>query len=163
MAPRINRRNVVTRDAHSQPSDAMRSLLVSQYLLGTKEVMIINHTDCGLMKATEQEPHQRIQHEAGLRRVSRSRFTPLAMLPQMSESKCGSCSLTVGFVATWSVIRLRRSRWLSLFQMKGRVQQAEAVGASKAKKMPGKSLFRGLRRWRFYLELLVSLPQHSGR
>jgi carbonic anhydrase len=47
-------------------SDAVRSLLVSQYLLGTKEVMVINHTDCGLMKATEQELQQRIQQEAGV-------------------------------------------------------------------------------------------------
>jgi carbonic anhydrase len=47
-------------------SDALRSLLVSQYLLDTREVMIINHTDCGLMKATEEELHERIEKEAGL-------------------------------------------------------------------------------------------------
>lgn len=35
--------------------DALRSLLVSHYLLGTEEFMIINHTDCGLMGATEEE------------------------------------------------------------------------------------------------------------
>ncbi|HEV2113010.1 MAG TPA: carbonic anhydrase [Terriglobales bacterium] len=35
--------------------DAIRSLLISHYLLGTQEVMIVNHTDCGLMKATEGE------------------------------------------------------------------------------------------------------------
>ena len=46
--------------------DALRSLLVSHYLLGTREVMVINHTDCGLMKATEEELHRRIEAEAGL-------------------------------------------------------------------------------------------------
>ncbi len=46
--------------------DALRSLLISHYLLGTKEVMVINHTDCGLMKATEQEMQEQIESAAGL-------------------------------------------------------------------------------------------------
>jgi len=33
--------------------DTVRSLLVSHYLLGTEEFMVINHTDCGLMNASE--------------------------------------------------------------------------------------------------------------
>src|SRR5438105_12616016 len=33
--------------------DAIRSLLVSHYLLGTQEFMVVNHTDCGLAKTTE--------------------------------------------------------------------------------------------------------------
>ena len=45
--------------------DALRSLLISHYLLGTQEIMIINHTDCGLMKAGEVEIRQRIAAEAG--------------------------------------------------------------------------------------------------
>ena len=47
-------------------TDAIRSLLISKYLLGTKEIMIVNHTDCGLMKATEDELHQRIEKDAGV-------------------------------------------------------------------------------------------------
>lgn len=47
-------------------ADALRSLLVSKYLLGTREIMIINHTDCGLMKVTEEEIHRRIEKEAGV-------------------------------------------------------------------------------------------------
>jgi len=35
--------------------DAVRSLLISHYLLGTEEFMVINHTDCGLMRSTEEE------------------------------------------------------------------------------------------------------------
>ncbi len=45
--------------------DAIRSLLISHYMLGTKEIMVINHTDCGLMKATEEEMHQIIETKAG--------------------------------------------------------------------------------------------------
>ncbi len=46
--------------------DALRSLLISHYMLGTNEVMVINHTDCGLMKASEQEMHEHIEKAAGL-------------------------------------------------------------------------------------------------
>lgn len=46
--------------------DALRSLLVSHYFLGTNEVMVINHTDCGLMKASEQAMHEAVEREAGL-------------------------------------------------------------------------------------------------
>lgn len=45
--------------------DALRSLLVSHYLLGTEEFMIINHTDCGLMGVTEDEIRERIVSRTG--------------------------------------------------------------------------------------------------
>jgi carbonic anhydrase len=54
--------------------DAIRSLLVSHYLLGTEEFMIINHTDCGLMKATEQELQRTIEHRVGFPANSPVRF-----------------------------------------------------------------------------------------
>src|SRR5947209_8312977 len=34
--------------------DAIRSLLVSRHLLGTREFMIIGHTDCGLSRTTDE-------------------------------------------------------------------------------------------------------------
>lgn len=54
--------------------DALRSLLISHYLLGTNEIMIINHTDCGLMKASEQEIHATIEREAGVASSTPIRF-----------------------------------------------------------------------------------------
>jgi carbonic anhydrase len=41
--------------------DAVRSLVVSHYLLGTEEIMVINHTDCGLMHTTEDDLRRKIQ------------------------------------------------------------------------------------------------------
>src|ERR1700730_8144146 len=35
--------------------DAIRSLIVSHHLLDTQEFIIINHTDCGLLKVREDE------------------------------------------------------------------------------------------------------------
>lgn len=54
--------------------DALRSLIVSHYLLGTEEVMIINHTDCGLMKASEEELRATIQNRTGTAAVAPAFF-----------------------------------------------------------------------------------------
>src|SRR5947209_10795952 len=45
--------------------DSLRSLVVSHYLLGTEEFMVINHTDCGLMLSSGQDLRTRIQSRAG--------------------------------------------------------------------------------------------------
>jgi carbonic anhydrase len=42
--------------------------------LGTNEVMVINHTDCGLMKASEEEMHKRIEQETGVAASSPVQF-----------------------------------------------------------------------------------------
>src|SRR5579862_8800967 len=54
--------------------DSLRSLLVSHYLLGTEEFMVINHTDCGLMRTTEQDLRARIQERAGTAAVAPAFF-----------------------------------------------------------------------------------------
>ena len=45
--------------------DAMRSLIVSHHLLDTQEFIIINHTDCGLLKVREDELKQRLAEKMG--------------------------------------------------------------------------------------------------
>jgi len=54
--------------------DVLRSLFVSHYFLGTNEVMVINHTDCGLMKATEEDMHKHIEQQTGVAASSPLRF-----------------------------------------------------------------------------------------
>jgi carbonic anhydrase len=54
--------------------DSLRSLLVSHYLLGTEEFMVINHTDCGLMNASEEELRTRIQNRAGTAAIAPAFF-----------------------------------------------------------------------------------------
>src|SRR5436190_24003993 len=54
--------------------DALRSLLVSHYLLGTNEFMVINHTDCGLMTATEDEMRKTVERRTGTATIEPSRF-----------------------------------------------------------------------------------------
>ncbi|MGB2671767.1 MAG: carbonic anhydrase [Candidatus Acidiferrum sp.] len=54
--------------------DALRSLVVSHYLLDTREFMIINHTDCGLMHTTEQDLRNKIHNHTGTAAVAPSFF-----------------------------------------------------------------------------------------
>jgi carbonic anhydrase len=54
--------------------DILRSLVVSQYLLGTEEIMVINHTDCGLMHTSEQDLRARIQNRTGTTAVAPASF-----------------------------------------------------------------------------------------
>jgi carbonic anhydrase len=58
----------VTRNAGGVVTDDMiRSLAISQRLLGTTEIVLIHHTDCGLQKTTEDEFKGAIEAETGIR------------------------------------------------------------------------------------------------
>jgi carbonic anhydrase len=47
--------------------DVVRSLAISQRLLGTREIMLIHHTDCGLQKTTEDEFKAAVETDTGIR------------------------------------------------------------------------------------------------
>ena len=47
--------------------DAIRSLVISQRLLGTREVMLIHHTDCGMLTFRDDEVKDAIEADTGLR------------------------------------------------------------------------------------------------
>src|SRR5580704_11107282 len=55
--------------------DTLRSLVVSHYLLGTEEIMVINHTDCGLMHTSEEDMRAKIQNRTGTAVGSASFYT----------------------------------------------------------------------------------------
>lgn len=47
--------------------DEIRSLAISQRLLGTKEIILIHHTDCGMLTFTDDEFKRGIQDEVGIK------------------------------------------------------------------------------------------------
>jgi carbonic anhydrase len=47
--------------------DEIRSLAISQHLLGTEEIMLIHHTDCGMLKVSNEEFHQLLEDHSGVR------------------------------------------------------------------------------------------------
>jgi carbonic anhydrase len=47
--------------------DEIRSLAISQRLLGTEEIILIHHTDCGMLTFTDDEFKSSIQQETGIK------------------------------------------------------------------------------------------------
>lgn len=47
--------------------DAIRSLTISQRLLGTKEIILIHHTDCGMLTFTDDAVKQQILEDTGIK------------------------------------------------------------------------------------------------
>ncbi len=47
--------------------DALRSLAISQNLLGTEEIVLIHHTDCGMLTFTDDEFAGKLEQETGER------------------------------------------------------------------------------------------------
>jgi carbonic anhydrase len=47
--------------------DAIRSLAISQRLLGTREIILIHHTDCGMLTFTDDDFKAQVEADTGLR------------------------------------------------------------------------------------------------
>ena len=54
--------------------DAVRSLVLSTRLLGSREIMIINHTDCGMLRFTDSVMEERLRKETGRAPIAPARF-----------------------------------------------------------------------------------------
>jgi carbonic anhydrase len=48
-------------------SDAIRSLAISQRLLGTEEVILIHHTDCGMLTFSDDDFRRQVQEDTGIK------------------------------------------------------------------------------------------------
>ncbi len=55
----------VIRNAGGRARDALRSIIISQRLLGTREVAVIHHTDCGMLTFTNRDLRQKVKDDLG--------------------------------------------------------------------------------------------------
>jgi carbonic anhydrase len=55
----------IIRNAGGRAREALRSLVISQRLLGTREIAVIHHTGCGMLTFTNQDLHARVKAELG--------------------------------------------------------------------------------------------------
>jgi carbonic anhydrase len=53
----------VIRNAGGRARDALRSLVISQRLLGTNEIAVIHHTDCGMLTFTNPDLHAKVKQD----------------------------------------------------------------------------------------------------
>ena len=86
--------------------DEIRSLAISQRLLGTKEIVLIHHTDCGMLTFTDEDLLGAIERDTGIRptwsceasptsrttSARRSLASPTARSSRRRAASAGSCS-----------------------------------------------------------------------
>jgi carbonic anhydrase len=70
----------VVRNAGGRADDALRSLVISQQLLGTREVVVIHHTDCGMLTFTDAQLKKKLSDELGVE--TDTAFLPFSDLEQ---------------------------------------------------------------------------------
>jgi carbonic anhydrase len=93
--------------------DALRSLVISHWLLGTQEACVIAHSDCGMLTFTNEDLREKLAEEAGAD-ASDVDFHPF---PDLDESVRGSLRriadsplLPDSFAATGYVYDVRTGR-----------------------------------------------------
>jgi len=59
--------HVIRNAGGAATDDAIRSLAISQRLLGTKEIVLIHHTDCGMLTFKDDDLKSQIETETGIR------------------------------------------------------------------------------------------------
>jgi carbonic anhydrase len=59
--------HVITNAGGVVTDDEIRSLSISQRLLGTEEIMLIHHTDCGMLTFGDDDFRRQIQRETGIK------------------------------------------------------------------------------------------------
>ena len=55
----------VIRNAGGRARDALRSLVISQRLLGTREVAVIHHSDCGMLTFSNRDLRAKVKEDLG--------------------------------------------------------------------------------------------------
>jgi carbonic anhydrase len=55
----------VIRNAGGRAREALRSLVISQRLLGTNEIAVIHHTECGMLTFTNPDLHAKVKQDLG--------------------------------------------------------------------------------------------------
>jgi carbonic anhydrase len=55
----------VIRNAGGRAADALRSLVISHELLGTREIVVIHHTDCGMLTFSNDDIRAKLHDDLG--------------------------------------------------------------------------------------------------
>ena len=55
----------IIRNAGGLAKEALRSLVISQQLLGTREIVVIHHTGCGMLTFTNEQLRSKVRKELG--------------------------------------------------------------------------------------------------
>lgn len=78
----------IIRNAGGNARDALRSLVISEQLLGTNEILLIKHTDCGMLTFKNEDAHAVVEKNLGTegkKELAELDFQPFSSLEQGLE------------------------------------------------------------------------------
>lgn len=96
----------VIRNAGGSAVEALRSIMISQQLLGTKEVMIIKHTGCGMLTFTNEQAHALVSERLGP--TASAEIGTLDFLPFSDLEKAVHSDIGMDFFRRSSLLRNSR-------------------------------------------------------
>ena len=76
----------VIRNAGGRAADALRSLAISHELLGTREVVVIHHTDCGMLTFANDDIRQRLADNLGPEASAAAARVDFLPFPDLDQS-----------------------------------------------------------------------------
>ncbi|PNY23865.1 Carbonic anhydrase [Tolypocladium capitatum] len=71
----------VIRNAGGRTVEALRSIVISQQLLGTREIAVVHHTDCGMLTFSDADLRSKVRQDLG-EDVDHFSFLPFSDLKQ---------------------------------------------------------------------------------
>lgn len=76
----------VIRNAGGRAKDAIRSLAISQELLGTREIVVIHHSDCGMLTFTNDVIRDRLADSLGADASAAAKALDFEPFPEVNQS-----------------------------------------------------------------------------
>ena len=111
--------HVIRNAGGSVTDDVIRSLVISEHVLGTRSVVLIHHTECGMLGLDEDELKARIEQEAGA-----APPIPLGSINDLEEN----LRLSIARIESSQFLRFETVRGFVYDVKTGRLREPEAAG-----------------------------------
>jgi carbonic anhydrase len=76
----------VIRNAGASARDALRSIVISQQLLGTTEVLLVKHTGCGMLTFKNEDAHAVVEKNLGSEAAKEIQGLDFLPFPELEEA-----------------------------------------------------------------------------
>jgi carbonic anhydrase len=76
----------VIRNAGASAKDALRSIIISQQLLGTNEVVIVKHTGCGMLTFQNEDAHAVVHKNLGDEAAAEIKGLDFLPFPELEQA-----------------------------------------------------------------------------
>src|ERR1700749_344061 len=75
----------VIRNAGASAKDALRSIIISEQLLGTNEILLIKHTGCGMLTFQNSDAHAAVHKNLGEEASEESKGLDFLPFPELEQ------------------------------------------------------------------------------